>query len=409
MGVMLLMKGRVHELGLHKLQRSTLVQIKCLTSEEGLNFQKVSPRWNDARVQRGRVVPLLEENIKPRTELPHLLVHLRARRPENLHYIGVSFGLTLHLFRFWRRLKFAPFYISQIPINVTGEHSCMVLKPLLNNYDIKVDGSNQWGFYNPFYQDFRQRFIRLLASTFRGMEFKLAMSILDPKINFQEQVPSKSASDKFVGSVGQYLSPHDMKRLKAYVDNFADFHMILDLSPVLARLYFEEKLPVKLSYAQASVLLCTGLQNQNILYIVGQMKLERQQLLSEFRKIMKLLYNYVNGLASKEIESTLPPKKEIVMEPHSLSVVEHLRDAAKQVEDDMISKAEAPITPELLQRYVIVDGDSDFETALQNNGGRIPSGGLINIKSSSKPEKVKSNNKRSKDHNKHKLSKRRRI
>lgn len=61
---------------------------------------------------------LLEENIKPRTNLPHLLVHLRERQPEKLHYIGVSFGLTLDLFRFWRKHKFAPFYIGQIPVEM---------------------------------------------------------------------------------------------------------------------------------------------------------------------------------------------------------------------------------------------------------------------------------------------------
>lgn len=59
---------------------------------------------------------LLEEQIKPRANLPPLLVPLRDRRPERLHYLGVSFGLTLDLFRFWRKHKFAPFYISQIPV-----------------------------------------------------------------------------------------------------------------------------------------------------------------------------------------------------------------------------------------------------------------------------------------------------
>ncbi|KAG2711709.1 hypothetical protein I3760_04G089400 [Carya illinoinensis] len=61
---------------------------------------------------------LLEENIKPRTNLPPLLVHLRERRPEKLHYIGVSFGLTLDLFRFWRKHRFAPFYIGQIQVKI---------------------------------------------------------------------------------------------------------------------------------------------------------------------------------------------------------------------------------------------------------------------------------------------------
>ncbi|TKY60362.1 N-acetyltransferase protein [Spatholobus suberectus] len=359
-------------------------------------------------------VSLLEENIIPRTDLPHLLVHLRERRPEKLHYIGVSFGLTLDLFRFWRKHKFAPFYIGQIPNTVTGEHTCMILKPL-NNDEIEADGSNQLGFFGPFYQDFRQRFAKLLASTFRGMEYKLALSIIDPKINFKDQDPTETTSDKYLQSVREYLSPHDMKRLEAYVDNLADFHLILDLVPTLTHLYFQEKLPVTLSYAQASVLLCIGLQNQNISYIEEQTKLERQQILSLFIKVMKKFYKYLYGLASKEIESTLPRLKEIVMEPHTVSLDEDLNNAAKQVDDDMKSKAEALFTPELLQQYAIEDGgESGFENILQNNGGKIPTGGLISVKSSRsvvKPEKEKgshkSDKKRSKDSD-HKSSKRKR-
>lgn len=42
---------------------------------------------------------------------------------------------------------------------------------------------------------------------------------------------------------------------------------ILDLVPILTHVYFQEKLPVTLSYVQASILLCIGLQNQNFSYI----------------------------------------------------------------------------------------------------------------------------------------------
>ena len=59
---------------------------------------------------------LLKENIKSRANLPPLLVHLRERRPEKLHYLGVSFGLTQELFRFWRKHNFYPFYVGQIPV-----------------------------------------------------------------------------------------------------------------------------------------------------------------------------------------------------------------------------------------------------------------------------------------------------
>jgi N-acetyltransferase 10 len=62
----------------------------------------------------------------------------------------------------------------------------------------------------------------------------------------------------------------------------------------------------------------------------------------------------------------------------------------------MKSKVEAPLTPKLLQRYAINDEGSHLEAVLQNNGGKIPSGGLISVKSSRngvKPEREKGSHK----------------
>ena len=40
-------------------------------------------------------------------------------------------------------------------------------------------------------------------------------------------------------------------------------------------------------------------------------KLERPQILSQFRKVMIKLYKYLYGVASKEIDSVLPRLKEV--------------------------------------------------------------------------------------------------
>lgn len=44
---------------------------------------------------------LLEESIEPRKSLPPLLLKLSERTPEVINYIGVSFGLTEQLLKFW--------------------------------------------------------------------------------------------------------------------------------------------------------------------------------------------------------------------------------------------------------------------------------------------------------------------
>lgn len=53
----------------------------------------------------------LTDAIKPRRQLAPLLAKLSERRPEELHYLGVSFGLTPQLFNFWRRAGFLPVYL----------------------------------------------------------------------------------------------------------------------------------------------------------------------------------------------------------------------------------------------------------------------------------------------------------
>ena len=47
-----------------------------------------------------------------------------------------------------------------------------------------------------------------------------------------------------------YFTPHDMKRLEIYSKNMADYHLVMDLLPVVARLFFLDRTDVTLSTAQ---------------------------------------------------------------------------------------------------------------------------------------------------------------
>ncbi|KAJ4896110.1 UPF0202 protein [Raphanus sativus] len=338
-------------------------------------------------------VSMLEEQIKPRTNLPPLLVPLHERRPERLHYIGVSFGLTLDLFRFWRKHNFAPFYVSQIPSAVTGEHTCMLLKPLKND-ELEVNESEELGFFAPFYKDFRIRFSKLLSDKFKKMEYKLAMSVLNPKINFKEIDSSENSSDGFLKTLDGILSPFDMERLRVFTNNMTDFNLVYDICKTLAHQYFEKKIPVSLSYVQASVLLCLGLQESEFSSIERQMQLERGQIHSLLLKVLRELYKYMNGIAAKEIELARPRLKRIVLEPHNVSVDDDLREGAKQVEEQMMEKTEGSVDSEL-QQYVI--GDKEAEAL---NHSKIPASGIITVESAKLENQNgsdKSTKKRSKD------------
>ena len=62
------------------------------------------------------------------------------------------------------------------------------------------------------------------------------------------------------------LSPFDLKRLESYANNMLDYHVILDLLPSVAQLYFEKRLgaELRLSAVQSSILLALGLQRKTV-------------------------------------------------------------------------------------------------------------------------------------------------
>lgn len=75
---------------------------------------------------------LLEDSLTHRSvsSLPPLLQKLSQRRPEALDYLGVSYGLTQPLLKFWKRAGYAPYYVRQTENDLTGECTCVMLKPL---------------------------------------------------------------------------------------------------------------------------------------------------------------------------------------------------------------------------------------------------------------------------------------
>lgn len=73
------------------------------------------------------------------------------RRPERLHYLGVSFGLTQQLYNFWHRAGFRPVYLRQSASETTGEHTAVLLRPLVHP---EVEGT---AWLDPFVTDFRVR------------------------------------------------------------------------------------------------------------------------------------------------------------------------------------------------------------------------------------------------------------
>lgn len=65
------------------------------------NLEEVEDTQEEIENVAEEEVGLLEECIEPRKKLPPLLLKLSERRTEKLDYLGVSFGLTESLLKFW--------------------------------------------------------------------------------------------------------------------------------------------------------------------------------------------------------------------------------------------------------------------------------------------------------------------
>lgn len=232
-----------------------------------------------------------------RSGTSNLLVPLCDQPYEPVNYIGVSYGLTLDLFNFWKRSGYEILYIRQAVHELTGEHSCIMVKPL--NFSLSV-----------LRAEFRERFISLLSMPFRHMPTALALSVLqdvevhDPvKFSAATEASETNGAGTKVGGVVQVdwveickiFSSRELNRLKLFSTSFVEGGNILDLIPRVVRLYFQQRifrLPdggegVVLSHAQAAVLVLVGLQCLTIEDLTAQDEFKGvpiQQLKTFFRK-----------------------------------------------------------------------------------------------------------------------------
>lgn len=102
------------------------------------------------------------------------------------------------------------------------------------------------------------------------------------------------------------LTPFDVKRLESYAKNLVDYHVVLDLLPVLARLFFLGRLPVALSSFQSATLLAIGLQHKSVDDVVAEFTVPANQVLALFNKSMRKFVAHLRAVQGRTVESTLP-------------------------------------------------------------------------------------------------------
>lgn len=277
----------------------------------------------------------LFDDIKVRdmNELPPLFAKLDERNPERLDYLGVSYGLTQPLHKFWRRASFAPVYLRQTANDLTGEHTCVMLRPL------KEESDQSW--LGAFANDFHRRFLSLLAYKFREFSPILASTIEESASTGAALDPSSTPPKLTKEDLDKLLTPFDHKRLESYSNGLLDYHVVLDLIPTISHLYFTGQLKssINLNNLQQAILLAIGQQHKDIDVVANELNIaSTSQLLAMFMKIMRKIVSHLASLVSGAIAAGMP-------DPRAIGV--SAENASGAHDDEVIDRKFVPLATNL--------------------------------------------------------------
>lgn len=321
---------------------------------------------------------LMNEVIKPRAQLKPLLTKVSDLRPPRLDWIGVSFGLTGSLFKFYRRLQYFPVYLRQTTNDITGEHSTIMLKSLVSDATWLTD----------FNEDFKRRFVALCGYQFKTLPVSLSLNILEPG-------KTTNASGSVTTSTTM-ISPYDLKRLESYANNMLDYHMILDLIPTLSRAFFLKQLPrvketsetedsseqsgMNLSPVQSAILFAIGLQYRPIEEMESELKLPASQILAMFIKIIRKFANLFRSnrlaeIAASETKSSNEGKAlsaaSPTFVPRAESLEEDLDEGGKVAISALKEQQRAMIDSLPLDKYAIADSEAAWSEELARKSSKL--------------------------------------
>ncbi|KFU85031.1 N-acetyltransferase 10, partial [Chaetura pelagica] len=312
-------------------------------------------------------VSLLEEVVKPRKDLPPLLLKLSERRAEHLDYLGVSYGLTPRLLKFWKRAGFVPVYLRQTPVS---SFFCIMLK-MLNEEE-----TEQEPWLTAFWKDFRRRFLSLLSYQFSTFSPSLALNILQNKNIKQPPQPPISRAE-----LESVFIPYDLKRLEMYSRNMVDYHLIMDMVPTIARMFFLNQMgDICLSAAQSALFLGIGLQHKSLDQLEKEVELPSSQLMGLFNRIIRKVVQLFNTVQEKAVEEQMVATKDIVMEPTLKSLNDDVEEAAKEFQEK--HKQEVGKLKEMdLTQYIIRGDDEEWNEVLSKAGQNAS---VVSLKSEKK-------------------------
>jgi len=307
-----------------------------MNMEEDITVQPSASRLDDLGLHNDDI------KVKDASKMPPLLVKLSERplkKSEKLDWFGVSFGLTPQLQKFWKRLSFVPVYVRQTANELTGEHTCIMVKSLQQSEDKSI-----W--LSHFSHDFKKRLMELLSYQLSSFSTSTALSLFESVDSVVQKtarlVDSRSELDR-------HFSPYDLKRLASYSQSLLDYHVIQDLLPRLALLYFGGLLKtdngavVKLSAVQSAIILGMGLQKKYVEALETELGLSVSQVLALLAKGIKKFSAYFEDIVTSGVRRELEMEGVITKgleyeiagsEDEEILVVNSITSGKKDIDDE---------------------------------------------------------------------------
>jgi N-acetyltransferase 10 len=219
-------------------------------------------------------------------------------------------------------------------------------------------GSNDISWLSAYARDFHKRFLSLLSYQFKEFPSVLSLSICESATAGSKSDPSFSPLPLTKATLDSAFSPFDLKRLDSYANNMLDYHVILDMVPMVAQFYFLGSLQgkVSLSGVQQSILLGVGLQRKDMDSLEKELNLPASQLLAMFIKIIRKISTNFRGLLEGAVEAALPERSAVTdvstahddvtddkFQPLDVDLDEELREGGEEVDQEMKEKQRALI------------------------------------------------------------------
>lgn len=181
----------------------------------------------------------------------------------------------------------------------------------------------------------------LSYDSFKKLDSAIALSIIDaatPRRSEGTSTRPVTAED-----LSGLLTPFDMKRLNSYSESMIDYHVILDLIPTIASLFFSKRLGPNctLSAAQQAILLALGLQRKPVEALEAELGIGATQTLALFGKILRRITKNLQEIQKAGLGKDLPLEQPEVPQFNRKPVEETIEEELAGDVDDEVKQAKA--------------------------------------------------------------------